>query len=619
MTVPIARWLPLGLATTIAALFIWARLVSDGIRDVGDGVQHYMIARYAWKHPELFLDQWGKPMFTLLATPFAQFGYAAMTVFNSLLAFAATLLALPILRRSGSGMAIAFPVVVMLAPQYTELVMDGMTEILFGTMALSAVCLMAGERYRAGAVVASLTPLCRPEYVVFLPAVAGWLLYKRRYREVPLCGVGIAAYTLVGFWFSGDPLCWWTGDPYGEEKNIYGHGEFWGFVTSAPRALGWTLVILFLAALTIWPIILRKDKEGREMHVLLFCLAALPTLGVMVAHAYSWWTGTHGSAGLTRVLVTTVPLASLFALFTIGRTIGMLPAARTAGVAVCTVAGLTSFLGSRAIGPLRQDPNEEQVILHEICDLMAEARAPGDRVFTTHPYIPFRLGLDGFDKEESRMLWGFEGLEDNVPSRPRDLIFWESGMGPTMCGVRLSRLLDDTAFTVLGLRLPQHGRTVSEGQAYELWAFQRLPSRRFVGVDTLGNRYGELASLYVRFDTTRCADDVLWCSEREFPWTLDHAPQPLPPVIYDLWSVEMDVDFPTGGNDITFVLKRTRGEELLRYDERRLHQGHNAFTFRVPEEQGEGDLTLYIYAPGGQAIVCKNMLVTRERVFQERR
>ena len=62
----------------------------DGTADNGDSVQHYLISKYAWQHPVLFLDHWGKPLFTLLSSPFSQFGMEGMKVFN-LIVFTSTL------------------------------------------------------------------------------------------------------------------------------------------------------------------------------------------------------------------------------------------------------------------------------------------------------------------------------------------------------------------------------------------------------------------------------------------------------------------------------------------------------------------------------------------------
>ena len=52
--------------------------------DTGDSVVHYFFARYAFGDPVLFLDHWAKPFFTLFASPFAQFGFGGMKLFNGL-------------------------------------------------------------------------------------------------------------------------------------------------------------------------------------------------------------------------------------------------------------------------------------------------------------------------------------------------------------------------------------------------------------------------------------------------------------------------------------------------------------------------------------------------------
>src|SRR4051812_47435640 len=56
----------------------------------GDGLRHYLISRYSWQHPLLFTDLWGKPFFTLVSSPFSQFGLIGTKIFNiicSLLTF----------------------------------------------------------------------------------------------------------------------------------------------------------------------------------------------------------------------------------------------------------------------------------------------------------------------------------------------------------------------------------------------------------------------------------------------------------------------------------------------------------------------------------------------------
>src|ERR1043165_5405053 len=56
----------------------------DGTGDAGDSITHYLFSRYAPIHPQLYFDHWAKPLFVLLASPFAQLGITGMKIFNSL-------------------------------------------------------------------------------------------------------------------------------------------------------------------------------------------------------------------------------------------------------------------------------------------------------------------------------------------------------------------------------------------------------------------------------------------------------------------------------------------------------------------------------------------------------
>ena len=611
------RWLPWAMAVVIAGVLVWARFASEGIREAGDGVQHHMIARYSWKHPELLLDQWGKPMFTLLASPFAQFGYNTMAVFNAVAALVAVALSMGFLRRSGTWTNIALPALLMLAPQYAHLVIDGMTEILFGTMALLCVRLFDDERYRMAAVVGSLTPLCRPEYIVFLPIVVGWLLWNKRFGALPWCALGIGVYSVFGFLHTGDPLLWWHGDPYGSGESIYGKGDPWRFILDSTDAFGWTLVIVFLLALVIWPIVWRKDPAERKTHRLLFFTAALPALCIVAVHAYLRWSGTHGSAGLTRVLVTAIPLAVPFGLFTLGRALQLAGGTALHGSVLASGLVVGSVVVLSGQGRLIEDPDDEQVIINAACDVIAKARRPGGRVFTTHPYVPFRVGLDGFDGEQSRMLWGFHDEVDAGPSRPGDLIFWDSALGPNECGVDLAAMRDKPAFTVLGVFAPKHGHFVFGGRPYETWVFQRLPSKRHMVRDTVLVT-GRQGGLMPRLDTVPCESRPGWCSQGEFPLTIEHVPLPARGSLYEDWLVEGDIHYLTEGNEATFVFKRSLGDELFRYDDRPLHEGPNSFSFRLPTDSLRVEQSFYIYSPGERGINCTSLRMVRERIWQER-
>ncbi len=113
-----------------ALFIIHIFLLQDTIIDPGDGLKHFQIAKYSWKYPLLFLDHWGKPIFTLLSSPFAQIGFQGMLFFNACLFFVTSIMLLKIsrlLNLKNSWLAVIF---CFIAPVYFMLVLSGLTELL---------------------------------------------------------------------------------------------------------------------------------------------------------------------------------------------------------------------------------------------------------------------------------------------------------------------------------------------------------------------------------------------------------------------------------------------------------------------------------------------------------
>src|SRR5260221_7997255 len=50
----------------------------------GDGLRHYLVSRWCWKHTDLLFYHWGKPFFTLVTSPFSHFGHKGIQCFNLL-------------------------------------------------------------------------------------------------------------------------------------------------------------------------------------------------------------------------------------------------------------------------------------------------------------------------------------------------------------------------------------------------------------------------------------------------------------------------------------------------------------------------------------------------------
>ena len=610
------------LAVLLGLVLVLLHEANEGLLEMGDGIQHYQIARFSWRHPELFLDLWGKPLFTLLASPFAQFGHTGVAVFNAVVAVVTGALGVRALRHAGGGAQLVFPALVLLAPQYVLMVMAGMTEPLFGLVTVLVVLLLLIDRSVAAAIVASLTPFARPEYIVFLPMVMAWLAFRRQWRVLPWCLAGPVLYALLATVVHGDPLWFWSHDPYGYSGDLYGKGPLDHFVSRAETIYGRPLLTLGLSALAVWPVVYWKDKEERRAHRLMLLTAAVPVIAIMVVHSVLWWKGWRGSAGLVRTLVTSVPLAALFATFTLGRGSLLLlhaPRARwAAGVVLVPVLvwWAQSDLVLQVQLPVKQEMNQR--FLDAAAFGVKKHMREGARLYSTIPFMAYRAELDPFDTTVYIPLWGLTDEEADRHLRPGDMLAWDSQIGSNEAGISLNRLLNDERFTVLETVEPPEGSRVLGGHVYEIFLFERRDAIRSFTVDTLIWN-GEVRSVpAMRMDTVPCSktDEHAWCMKAgEFSLEITKLPLPSEGCIYDEWIVSGNASVEEASRLVVVYAQRLNGEGV-RYDQEDVVNGPFVFNRRVPPVTPGTEQVIYFWNLGKKPFSLQGFTLLRKRWTQ---
>ena len=182
-------------------LLIVLSFLSEGFYGGADNINHYFISRYSFRYPHLFLDTWGRPVFTIMSSPFSQFGFMGLKLFNVLLGCLSAFLAFLTARKIGirqSWLAILF---VIFTPMYFLMTLTGLTEIQFGFILILSVYLFFDEKYLASAIIISFLPLSRSEGIVLLPFLFIALLMKRKYYAVPFLATGFLLFSIVGYFF----------------------------------------------------------------------------------------------------------------------------------------------------------------------------------------------------------------------------------------------------------------------------------------------------------------------------------------------------------------------------------------------------------------------------------
>lgn len=457
-----------------AVYFSRMAFVSEGLLEPGDGVTHYGIARHAPQNPELFFDHWGKPLFTLLVSPFAQLGYPGMIVFNVLLFCITCILLFAWAERRNNGLAWTIPLLLLSSIVYYDMVNAGMTEILFSTLLAATFYLFYREKYVWGAFLFSFSLFSRPEANVVLPVYLLFLLYKKQWKAVPFLGAGLLLYSIAGSFYYHDLFWFFTKNPYPAKVNFYGHGGPWHFIRH--HGFIWGPVLAWGSLAGTAAVLVSLFTPGRRSRgVSYLLLVVLPLFGVVGVHSYIWWKGIHGSLGLLRVLATVMPLSVILGFLFVQDLQTCLARVVPDRVPAVFMWGTGFFLAwylytgnpRRHMLPLKQTPNQE---------LLSEAAAwyrtenPSNRGMVSYsdPYFAMRAGINPYDTEKARMLYLLDKTDPVISLRPGDYIVWDAHFGPNDGQLSRERLVTNPRIRVLKTFMPADTIFAFGGQPYEI-------------------------------------------------------------------------------------------------------------------------------------------------------
>lgn len=302
-TRPALLWLAACLATGLVLILLYR----DSYQQ--DGGHHFLYARWAWTHPELFVGVWQRPLCSLAHAGPALLGYDAARFWSALLSTAGAAMTWLTARRlglAGSWRAIPF---YLLQPALFLMWSDTMTEPLFATTLSAALLAHASGRLVTGAVLASLCIGARPEgaFVALVWGLmmlahpgAGKSLFTRGLRSLALA-TGLLSWVLAAWMISGDPLYIRNNWPPDWQAGgaAYGKGPIWEYIARFPEIAGPLLMVPVAAGLAI---MVRRPGLRFIAALFLFTFAVHSLM-----RAFGWF----GSAGYARYFSGFAPCLAL--------------------------------------------------------------------------------------------------------------------------------------------------------------------------------------------------------------------------------------------------------------------------------------------------------------------
>lgn len=305
-------------------LMLWYRC--DWPAGGQDSWNHLLYARWSLKHPELMLNQWAKPLFTIPAIPFSYFGLKGLYIFNIFCVLLSGWLIYGTARILGMRLPWMAAAFFLFQPVVFGNVISGLTEPV-NALALSFMCyLFARNRINSAAILASLLPFFRSEGFVLLFAVFIYMVARRKWKKIPLLAIGSVLYVLATGLFLGKWTAILDENPYlkfefNGEFNP-GHGSFMHYADHYQAITGLAISALLVAAFVLLAahiVYLLRRRTPEEKSRFSFWLLAPLFLSFFLVHSYIWWKGSMGSHGLTRVFLVVAPAAALLALYALDK------------------------------------------------------------------------------------------------------------------------------------------------------------------------------------------------------------------------------------------------------------------------------------------------------------
>lgn len=457
-----------------ACFLIWAALNSEGAYGGADSFVHYLIARYSWETPELLLDHWGKPLFTLLTSPFAQLGFIGVRLFNISCALLSAWLAYKTAKKLGMHFPIVAAIFSLAAVLGIPVYLSGLTEPLFALTLILSVYAASSKKWELSSIIISFIPLVRTEGFMFIPLWIFVLSFSKQWKAILFLSTGFLVYSLIGLMAGKD--FWWiiSDSPYGIGQ-VYGKGELLHFWNYREETFGLAYIIAFFLGIgwlvSQWKMFTTTSTKG-AIWILITC----SFLGYFVAHSLVWWLGRGSSAGLTRVMLGIVPLGAIicsagFELFTVFKFRITIPV--TLLVFIAMYWQLQAAIPGYANLSIPSKWGVEEVTLQASVDYLKAKDLADEYIVYHNPVIAFMMSLNPFTTEDSReKVVDYDHPEIDLPDGT--IIIYDNHFGPVEGNLPQERLDSNEHFVLLNEFPAPYEHYMPNGDLYTVYIYQKV-------------------------------------------------------------------------------------------------------------------------------------------------
>ena len=457
-----------GMVMVIAALF-------TGIPAGGaDNYAHFNISRWAFRYPHLFLEHWGKPVFTILTSPFTLLGIQGVRFFNIVCGLLTAWFVYRLAKILSLKQAWMAPVLSVFTPIYFVVMSSGMTEVLFSLILTLSVLFFFQKRYIPSAILISFIFLVRTEGLAFLLLFATGFLFRKQYSAIPFLAAGFLLFSVTGWLFHYHDF-WWLihKRPYATGgASVYGSGDWYYFVARMPQYFGYVIpFLLFAGTITMFIRTLQGRFRNIIPRIFPLLLIAGSFWGYFFIHSYLWWIG-ETSAGLHRVMAGVSPMAAIISLYFIDK----LSSGEKQKPMAAAITGIFAiYLGYAAAGFYHKSVSRDLTagVLKETTQWLKDSGSTRHRLVMHNPYFAFSTGSDAWDNQ--KIQYGFSNNEHPEAGLPDSSVFiWDAHFSPNEGRMPQDMIMNNPNFELIRYFEPEIPFKVLGNNDYKILIFRKM-------------------------------------------------------------------------------------------------------------------------------------------------
>lgn len=399
---------------------------TDGMAGGGDAINHFMFAKFSWKHHELFFDHWAKPVFTILSSPFAQLGYKWVKVFNVLIAVTAAYFTF----RSAKILSIrnAFLVAFFYfgSTLNVTVTLSALTEPLFALVLILSIYYYLKKQPIAATIIISFLPFVRSEGLIMLCIFVVYLLLTKRMKLIPLLLTGHFIMSIAGYFYYHDVLWVFNKIPYAKNYHNYGSGTWDHFIITMEFMIGPVLYsLLIIGGLAFVFLIKKKFSEQFFFEKLILVYGVF--VGFFFAHSAFWALGIFNSLGLGRVFVGVMPLLILIAIEGLNTILQFFGKESTKKIVLAVLTSLViifPFFKNPAGYNFERDFDytNGRLMQHQIIPYL-QTKFPSYKIYSSVIDFPFFMDIDFKDDKKYASL---SSLNPDFSLKENEVIIWDN-------------------------------------------------------------------------------------------------------------------------------------------------------------------------------------------------